>query len=236
MEQKNSNLSENKVQNEVSPSSGDSNLSDIACMNLFEKMQLVSLKIKNIEKNIEVGTGSSKYKATSDYDVVTAVKKAEAEYRIISIPQNVELLSSEVVKSAPDKNGYVKITYVDNVRLTTLFVNLDNPTERIEVTSLGKGVDTGDKGFGKASTYARKYALLNAYKIATGEDPDKEPSQNLTTENEMSKKEKAVREFFANNNDKLAQMLSYFAANSLDDLSETQMDIVYKTYKQRDLL
>lgn len=236
MEQKNSNLSENKVQNEVSPSSGDSKLSDIACMNLFEKMQLVSLKIKNVEKNIEVGTGSSKYKATSDYDVVTAVKKAEAENRIISIPQTVELLSSEVVKSAPDKNGYVKITYVDNVKLTTLFVNLDNPTERIEVTSLGKGVDTGDKGFGKASTYARKYALLNAYKIATGEDPDKEPSQNLTTENEMSKEEKAVREFFANNNDKLAQMLSYFAANSIDDLSDTQMGIVYKTYKQRDLL
>lgn len=236
MDPKNSNLSENEVRNATSPSGGDSNLSDIACMNLFEKMQLVSLKIKNVEKNIEVGTGSSKYKATSDYDVVTAVKKAEAEYRIISIPQTVELLSSEVVKSAPDKNGYVKITYVDNVRLTTLFVNLDNPTERIEVTSLGKGVDVGDKGLGKASTYARKYALLNAYKIATGEDPDKDPSQNLTTENEMSKGEKAVREFFANNNDKRSQMLSYFAVNSIDDLSEAQINSIYESYKRRGIL
>ncbi len=68
------------------------------------------------------------------------------------------------------------INYVDIVKMTLRIVNLENPQEYVDIESFGRGLDTGDKGFGKASTYARKYALLNAYKIATGEDPDKDPS------------------------------------------------------------
>ena len=33
---------------------------------------------------------------------------------------------------------------------------------------------------GKAMTYADKYALMKAYKIITGDDPDQEPSKPLT--------------------------------------------------------
>ena len=56
-------------------------------------------------------------------------------------------------------------------------INVDDPTDCLEVDAYGRGIDTSDKSFGKASTYARKYCLLNAYKIATGEDPDKEASE-----------------------------------------------------------
>ena len=58
-------------------------------------------------------------------------------------------------------------------------VDIDKPSDYIDIESFGRGLDPGDKGFGKASTYARKYALLNAYKIATGEDPDKDKSKEM---------------------------------------------------------
>lgn len=74
-----------------------------------------------------------------------------------------------------------KVVFVDTIKMTTRFINLENTTDFIDVVSFGKGIDSGDKGLGKASTYARKYALLNAYKIATGEDPDAERSREYQT-------------------------------------------------------
>ena len=63
------------------------------------------------------------------------------------------------------------------IETTYKFINADNPDEQpIEIKSYGDGIDTGDKAPGKAMTYSDKYALMKAYKIATGEDPDAEPS------------------------------------------------------------
>ena len=52
------------------------------------------------------------------------------------------------------------------------FVNVDNPEEFIETTVFSEGIDTQDKGSGKAMTYGDKYALMKMYKISTGDDPD----------------------------------------------------------------
>ena len=52
------------------------------------------------------------------------------------------------------------------------FVNIDNPEQYIETITFAEGIDTQDKGSGKAMTYADKYALMKSYKISTGEDVD----------------------------------------------------------------
>lgn len=147
--------------------------------NLYQRMLQVSTEVMNVEKNMKVGTGYNSYSAVADYDVVVAVKKAEAKHGVISIPVNQEIVESKVIETiSVNNNGQEtkKYQYVDIVKMTVRFINVDNPSESIEVTSYGRGIDTADKGFGKASTYARKYCLLNAYKIATGEDPDKDAS------------------------------------------------------------
>lgn len=147
--------------------------------NLYEKIQLVSNEIKNIEKNMTVGKGNYAYKAVQDIDVTLEVKEAETKYGLISIPIKQELVKSEVVRIVKEGGGET-INYVDIVKMTLRIINLDNTSEYIDVESFGRGLDAGDKGFGKASTYARKYALLNAYKIATGEDPDENKSKPQT--------------------------------------------------------
>ena len=200
---------------------------------LFKKIQEVSMKVMNIEKDMEVGTGSYKYKAVSDTQVTLAVKKAEKEAGIVSIPVKQELVSSEVVKRV-DKEKEL-LTYVDNIKLTLMIIDLESG-ESIEVESFGKGIDSGDKGFGKASTYARKYALLNAYKIVSGEDPDADKSETIAVPKTVSEKRKAVLDYLNMDNDRLLKAQSHFGAATSDDFSDEDIKKMYSGYKAKKLI
>lgn len=159
-------------------------------LNLYQKMLKVSEAVMSVEKNMTVGAGSSSsYKAVADYDVVVAVKKAEVKFGVISIPVSQRIVESKVLTTTTTYNGKTtqKNTFVDDVEMTVRFINVDDPSQTLDVVAYGRGIDAADKGFGKASTYARKYCLLNAYKIATGEDPDKDMSQDIQSISEPRK-------------------------------------------------
>ena len=104
--------------------------------NLYEKIQLVSNEIKNIEKNMTVGKGNYAYKAVQDIDVTLEVKEAETKYGLISIPIKQELVKSEVVRIVKEGGGET-INYVDIVKMTLRIINLDNTSEYIDVESFG---------------------------------------------------------------------------------------------------
>jgi len=71
--------------------------------------------------------------------------------------------------------------------LTVRFVNIDQPTDFFEVPTFGYGIDTQDKGPGKAMSYAVKYALLKALGLETGDDPDTESVEHKQTEKAQQK-------------------------------------------------
>ena len=195
-------------------------------MNIYEKIQSVSEVVRNVEKNLVVGTGNSAYKAVSDQDVLFKVKEAEKTFRLVSIPVRQELVKSEIVRTIAN-GGYEKINYVDIVKMTVRIINIDKPDEYIEVESFGRGLDAGDKGFGKASTYARKYALLNAYKIATGEDPDQSKSIEQVALSKDEVKDKVIN-YLMQHVDYCNNILSYYALPSTDDLNTRQVNSIYK--------
>jgi len=203
-------------------------------LNLYQKIQEVSNEIRNISKGLTVGSGSYSYKAVGDLDVTLAVKDAETKYGIVSIPIKQDLINSEIVRTLK-KDNTEGLTYVDTIKMTVRIIDIDFPADFIEVESFGKGIDTGDKGFGKASTYARKYALLNAYKIATGEDPDAEKSKEaaVLTEDVMLD---AIKDVCLKDNEKQTNILLHFAVNSLDQLSKEQKKIVYGQFKTKKLI
>ena len=201
--------------------------------NLYEKIQAVSMEIMNIEKDMDVGSGSYSYKAISDNAVTLAVKKAEKEYGLLSIPIKQELINSDVVKQ--QKNGKDSILYVDTIKMTVRIIDIDNPKDFIEIESFGKGIDSSDKGFGKASTYARKYALLNAYKIATGEDPDANKSEQINPITKDEKKEQVFSICLKDEKTK-EKVLSHFNHGSLDDLDEKQIETIYNQFKSKKLI
>ena len=204
-------------------------------MNLYEKILGVSMKVKNIEKNMSVGSGNYAYKAVSDLDVTLQVKEAENEFKLVSIPIKQELVSSEVIRTLKEGNKET-LTYVDNIKMTLRIIDIEEPTMFIDVESFGKGIDSGDKGFGKASTYARKYALLNAYKIATGEDPDAEKSKQEEVVKQLSEKRVAVFNYYKLNVSKEGEICKHFNIPTLDEMSDAQVQLAYTTLSKKNLL
>jgi hypothetical protein len=202
---------------------------------LLEKIQKVSEKLRSIEKDMTVGKGGSAYKAVSDLSVILKVKEAEIAHRIISIPIKQELLSHEIVrtikKGQNEDSSFESIVYVDLIKMTVKIFDLDSD-QSIEIESLGRGWDASDKGLGKASTYARKYALLNAYKIATGEDPDSEPSEKQTAITKDDKKI-AVMNFLNENVEYANSILTHFGVSQLSSLTDNNIVQLYDTISKK---
>lgn len=148
-------------------------------LNIFEKMSLITNEMAVIEKNLEVEMAKNrKYKAVSERDILDNVKPLEAKYRVYSYPLKREITDKDTLVKETEYSGNISKSYTLFMRLSTIyrFVNMDKPEEYIDIDTYGDGLDTGDKAPGKAMTYADKYALMKAYKISTGDDPDKEAS------------------------------------------------------------
>lgn len=144
-------------------------------MNIFEKMLNITNEIANVNKNLTVGEGKSSYKAVGEADILKAVKELEFKYRVYSYPANREVIESTMYTTT---NNYgEKNNIFSRIKTTYRFVNIDKPDEYIETITFAEGIDTQDKGSGKAMTYSDKYALMKSYKIITGEDPDQNPSE-----------------------------------------------------------
>lgn len=148
-------------------------------MNIYEKLLAITSEIQKVAKNLEVGTGKSAYKAVGEADVLAAVKPIEEKYKIYSYPYDRKIVETNVFTTKQSYNGEEKETsnLFMRVETTYRFVNAEQPEEFIDITTYGDGVDAQDKAPGKAMTYADKYALLKAYKIMTGEDPDQHYSE-----------------------------------------------------------
>lgn len=147
-------------------------------MNIYEKLSAITSEIKKVGKNLLVGVGQSQYKAVGEVDVLESVKELEEKYKVYSYPCSRGIVDSSILQTEKEYNG--KITKGNQVflRLETVyrFVNIEKPDEFVDITTYGDGIDTQDKAPGKAMTYADKYALMKAYKIITGDDPDQDKS------------------------------------------------------------
>ena len=164
-------------------------------MNIFEKMAAITAELQTVAQNLTVQqTKTSSYKAVSERDILDAVKPLEAKYGVYSYPVSRTILESNMLESESEYNGKVtrKTTFMTRIETVYRFVNIEKIDEYIETTTFAEGIDTQDKGSGKAMTYADKYALMKAYKISTGEDPD----QTASEENNYQRKpkEKTPRE------------------------------------------
>lgn len=147
-------------------------------MNIYEKMLEITNEISKVAKNLSVGEGRSSYKAVGEADVLAAVKPIENKYKVYSYPAERRIIDADQWTTKKEYNGNTTETTKLFMRIETVyrFVNIEKPDEYIEITTYGDGVDTQDKAPGKAMTYSDKYALLKAYKIMTGDDPDQNAS------------------------------------------------------------
>ena len=145
-------------------------------MNIYQRMAAITAELQTVAKNLDIDTGRGKgYKAVSERDIIDAVKPLEAKHGVYSYPASRDTVASEILES--EYNGNKRSTFYTRLRTVYRFVNVEDPTDYLETVTFSVGIDAQDKGDGKAMTYGDKYALMKAYKISTGDDPDAEASK-----------------------------------------------------------
>ena len=193
-------------------------------MNIYEKLMSITSEIKNVNKNLDVGVGKNSYKAVGEADVLYAVKQLEQKYKVYSYPCKREIVDRAILETEKEYNGNVTKGNQVFLRIETTyrFVNIEAPEEFIEITTYGDGIDTQDKAPGKAMTYADKYALLKAYKIITGDDPDQEHSPDTAkyTDKDNRKATQKQVEILAKvyTGDNLSKLLASNGVAKLEDI------------------
>lgn len=144
-------------------------------LTILERLSEIENELPRVQKNIELKAGSSSYKAVSEVDVKNAVKPLEYKWGVKSTPVETEIVEARELERE-GYNGKKRVDLFVRMRITTRFACVDKPSEYIDVTTYGDGIDPQDKAVGKASTYGLKYGLMNAYKLETGDDPDLQAS------------------------------------------------------------
>lgn len=153
---------------------------EIKEMNIYQRMAAITAELKSVEKDLTVQSGkSSSYKAVSEKAILDAIKPLEEKYGIYSYPVSREVLESNLIQSETvyedakgNKTTTPKTSYMTRIKTVYRFINIDTTSQFIDTITFAEGIDSQDKGSGKAMTYADKYALMKSYKVSTGEDVD----------------------------------------------------------------
>lgn len=137
-------------------------------MNLIEKLFEIQKSCQYVQKNAQ----GYQYKYASGTDVLAPIRAKMDELRVMLFP-NVTDARTERGEMVAD-GGKTKIQFFTEIRLNFVWVDVDNATDQIVVPFYAQGVDPGEKGVGKAWTYAERYFLLKFFHIPTDQDdPDR---------------------------------------------------------------
>lgn len=136
-------------------------------------------EVKSIDKTMDVGTGSAVYKGVSDKVVKEILQPVMVKHGLAIVPVKVDgKATTERWEETTEKYGTKqKQSTFTEVSTEYLLIHAESG-ETLTIAGYGHGVDSQDKGAGKAMTYALKYALLYMFMIPTGkiDDADTEHS------------------------------------------------------------
>jgi len=148
--------------------------------NIAQAIVNVMKAVDGVEKNTTVGSGNYSYKGVSDKDVKVVYKKAMQENGLSILPIDVQPKVT-IERWEAEEYGKTKQKQSIFTEVTTKYLILHTSGESQEIAGYGQGIDSGDKGAGKATTYALKYALLYTFMTPTGsiDDADNTHSEEL---------------------------------------------------------
>lgn len=128
------------------------------------------------------------YNYVSNAQVLMKVRKAMNAQALMVIP-NVKTCAC-VDRSVQGPKG-TRTERLTTMNIEYTVINSDLPEEKIVVSWFAEGIDSGEKGIGKALTYGEKYFYLKLLGIATdsaNDDPDA-----IQEEDEPTKKRNVVK-------------------------------------------
>jgi len=145
--------------------------------NLAKAILCVMKDVKGIDKTLTVGSGNSSYKGVPDQEVKKILGESMAKNGLCVLPieideqtqidrwEEVDTYSKEIPKPMKQKQSVF-------TKVKTKYLLLHESGESQVIVGYGHGVDSQDKGAGKATTYALKYAMLYSFFVPTGKIDD----------------------------------------------------------------
>jgi hypothetical protein len=189
-------------------------------MTLHQKLGEVRKRIGYVQKR--------GYNERNNYTYVTAADIAGtvgdflAELGVVIIPR-LESITYE--QPLPCRPNAVRVA---RVIMAYAFTDVNN-REEVTVKVAGEGVDAGDKAPYKAMSGALKYALLQLFLLATGDDPEDErisPAEHSATPGERSSERlipeeelKQLRRLIEETGTELERVLAYYKVSSLEEIN-----------------
>jgi hypothetical protein len=124
-------------------------------LNLQQRINKVMKEVTYIKKR-EKKTGMQ-YNFVSHDDVTAALHLPLAEAGIHC--------SSDVLSYVIDGTRHT-------VQVKATFTNIDDPQDKLTVQGYGSAIDSQDKGYGKALSYAMKYICLKNFMLESGDEDE----------------------------------------------------------------
>lgn len=140
--------------------------------NIHQRILSVMAKLRYIQKGEK--TVNNQYKFVSHDAVSAATHPLFVECGIVMVP------SVKFWEQSGNRTS---------VLMSVRFVNSDNPADYVEIDALGFGIDSQDKGPGKAVSYATKYAVLKILMLETGDDPERDNIEHVGADAERMAKD-----------------------------------------------
>ena len=131
--------------------------------NIATKILSLMQACEYIQKEAE--NKEQKYKYVPDAAIMRKINPELVKNKIIAIPE-FSVISE---KDKPTKSG--SVWQFVSVQCVLTLIDAESG-EKLTVTSLGSGVDSGDKAVAKAQTMAMKYAWMKLLQVETGDDPE----------------------------------------------------------------
>jgi hypothetical protein len=189
-------------------------------LSLKEKLVEIRRRIGQIEKRGINQSGNYRYVRAAD--LAGPIGDLLAQFGVILLPRLESIYSVPVTdRTGQDERTHVVVAYT--------FVDAKT-SEELTVKLAGTGIDPGDKAVAKAQTCALKYALLQTFLIATGDDPENEcaaaPHHGENSRQGQSSKRitaaqaREIGQLIEDTATELARVLEYFNVASIENMSE----------------
>ena len=188
-------------------------------LNIYQRINEVKKVARYAQKDAKV----QGYKAVT-HDQVTATLRGPMVDNGVIMTQS--LLESSFLDTG-DVTGRGTKWMMYTAKYSIKFINIDEPTQHIEVVTESQALDTGDKASGKAMSYAIKYAMLKVFGLETGEN--EEGRQDDIQAKRTAKKEhetlidksviKIITDLVKETDSNMDKMLSVYGVNSIDEMT-----------------
>jgi len=162
--------------------------------NLLKRIIWVRDRVTKLGKDSKVQTGGSgSYNAISHDKVTAAIRPKMVQAGIASWLSCVEHTDADT--GAATQKGRKIFQHRAVFEIT--FANVENMSDQIVVRQPAYADDFGDKGPGKAASYAMKYALLKLFMIETGEEDEERIDDDTTRASVIADNDEMLADLYA---------------------------------------